>query len=167
MVGPERKHLSADALFSMVHTSFAKIPDHRVGRPAISLADALMSAFAMFSLKCPSLLQFDEQQREDENIRSIYRIGRVPCDTQMRTIIDPLEPEALRPIFRDVFRQVQRGKALEQFVCLEGCYLLCLDGTGDFSSNKVHCPSCLQRVHRSGEVTWSHQMLDRCPRGLI
>jgi len=47
MVGPERKDLSADALFSMVHTSFAKIPDHRVGRPAISLADALMSAFAM------------------------------------------------------------------------------------------------------------------------
>ena len=41
-VGPERKHLSADALFSMVHTSFAKIPDHRVGRPAISLADALI-----------------------------------------------------------------------------------------------------------------------------
>ena len=31
MVGPERKDLSAGALFSMVHTSFAKIPDHRVG----------------------------------------------------------------------------------------------------------------------------------------
>lgn len=159
MVGPERKHLSADALFSMVHTSFAKIPDHRVGRPAISLADALMSAFAMFSLKCPSLLQFDEQQRADDNIRSIYRVGRVPCDTQMRTIIDPVGPETLRPIFRDVFRQVQRGKVLEQFVCLEGCYLLSLDGTGYFSSNKVHCPSCLRRVSGSGEVTWHHQML--------
>ena len=159
MVGPERKHLSADALFSMVRTSFAKIPDHRIGRPEISLADALMSAFAMFSLKCPSLLQFDEQQRADENIRSIYRVGRVPCDTQMRTIIDPLGPETLRPIFRDVFRQAQRGKVLEQFVCLENCYLLSLDGTGYFSSKKVHCPSCLRRVSGSGEVTWHHQML--------
>ncbi len=83
----------------------------------------------------------------------------MPCDTQMRTIIDPLEPEALRPIFRDVFRQVQRGKALEQFVCLAGCYLSCLDGTGYFSSNKVHCPSCLKQVRRSGETTWYHQML--------
>ena len=74
----------------------------------------------------------------------------------MRTIVDP---EALRPVFRDVFRQVQRGKALEQFVYLKGCYLLSLDGTGYFSSSKIHCPSCMEKVSHSGEVTYSHQML--------
>lgn len=47
-VSPERRHLSADALFSMVHTSFAKVPDLRIGGPAISLADALTSA----SIRC-------------------------------------------------------------------------------------------------------------------
>lgn len=159
MVGAERKHLSADALFSLVHSSFAKIPDHRIGNPEISLTNALMSAFAMFSLKCPSLLQFDQQQRANENLRSIYRIDRVPCDTQMRTIIDPVDPQALRPVFRDVFRPLQRGKVLEQFVSLQGSYLLSLDGTGYFSSSKVHCPSCMQKVSRSGEVTYYHQML--------
>ena len=123
MVGriAERKHLSADALFSLVRSSFAKIPDHRIGNTEISMTDSLMSAFAMFSLKCPSLLQFDKQQRADGNLQSVYKIDRVPCDTQMRTIGDPVDPEALRPVFRDVFRQVQRGKALEQFVHLEGC----------------------------------------------
>ena len=55
MVSPVRKDLSADARVSMVHTSFVKILDHRVGWPAISLPDALMSVFAMFSLTCPSL----------------------------------------------------------------------------------------------------------------
>ncbi len=161
MVGriAERKQLSADALFSLVRSSLAMISDHRVGNPEISLTDAMMSAFGMFSLKCPSLLQFDQQQRANENLQSVYKIDRVPCDTQMRTIVDPVDPEALRPVFRDVFRQVQRGKALEQFVYLKGCYLLSLDGTGYFSSSKIHCPSCMKKVSRSGEATYYHQML--------
>jgi hypothetical protein len=51
-----RKHLSADALFSRLRTGFSTIADHRPGTPKIPLPDALMSAFAMFSLKSPSLL---------------------------------------------------------------------------------------------------------------
>ena len=142
MVGrrAERKQLSADALFSLVRSGLAMISDHRVGNTEISLTDAMMSAFGMFSLKCPSLLQFDQQQRANENLQSVYKIDRVPSDTQMRTIVDPVDPEALRPVFRDVFRQVQRGKALEQFVYLKGCYLLSLDGTGYFSSSKMARP---------------------------
>jgi hypothetical protein len=48
---PVRKHLSADALFRLIHNDFARLPDYRVGDTEIALADALMSAFAMFSLK--------------------------------------------------------------------------------------------------------------------
>jgi hypothetical protein len=51
-----RKHLSADALFRLVHSGFASLPDHRPEDTEISFTDALMSAFAMFSLKAPSLL---------------------------------------------------------------------------------------------------------------
>jgi hypothetical protein len=51
-----RKYLSADALFGLLRTGFATIADHRSGATNISLTDALMSAFALFSLKSPSLL---------------------------------------------------------------------------------------------------------------
>jgi hypothetical protein len=51
VVPKARKHLSADALFALVRNGFAHIPDYRLGETDISLADALMSAFAMFSLK--------------------------------------------------------------------------------------------------------------------
>jgi hypothetical protein len=51
-----RKHLSADALLSKLRSSFGDITDHRSGDVDVSLSDALMSAFAMFSLKAPSLL---------------------------------------------------------------------------------------------------------------
>jgi len=153
-----RQGLSADGLFGLVREGFEKIPDDRPVGAEISLADALMSGFAMFSLKDRSLLAFDER-RNDENLKSVYHIGNIPGDTHLRTILDPLDPESLRPLFKDVFRQLQRGKALEPFVFYEGCYLLSFDGTGYFSSSKIHCPSCMQKTSKSGKVTWHHQML--------
>jgi len=158
VVPPERKHLSADALFGLVRSGFANIPDYRLSDPDISLTDALMSAFAMFSLKSPSLLAFD-RERAEGNLETIYGIERVPCDTHMREILDPVSPEWLRPVFKSVFRQLQRGKALEPMAFLEGHYLLALDGTGYFSSTQIHCASCLHKVHRNGSITYSHQML--------
>ncbi len=155
-----RKELSADALFRNVYAGFGRIPDSQPPDASISLADALMSGFALFALKEPSLLAFDERRRADaKNLQMIFGIQNVPCDTQMRTILDPVDPEELRPVFRDVFRQLQRGKVLERFTFLEGYYLLSLDGTGYFSSEKVHCDSCMQKTSRNGKTTYSHQML--------
>jgi hypothetical protein len=159
MVVPKvRKHLCADALLRSVQDVFCQVPDHRKGDAEIPLGDALMSAFAMFSLKSPSLLAFDKERTEG-NLQRVYGIGRVPCDTSMREILDPVEPEHLRPAFKVGFRHLQRGKALEQMVFVQGHYLLALDGTGYFSSNEIHCDSCLEKHHRNGTVTYSHQML--------
>jgi hypothetical protein len=159
IVAPKgRKHLSADALFRLVRSGFTNIPDYRPGDPDISLTDALMSAFAMFSLKSPSLLAFDKERTEG-NLETIYGIERVPCDTFMREILDPVSPESLRPSFKGVFRQLQRGKALEAMTFLDSHYLVALDGTGYFSSKTIHCASCLHKQHRNGSITYSHQML--------
>ena len=159
MVVPKvRKHLCADALLRSVQDVFCQLPDHRKGDAEISLSDALMSAFALFSLKSPSLLAFDKERTED-NLQRVYGIGRVPCDTSMRELLDPVEPEYLRPAFKTVFRHLQRGKALEEMVFVEGHYLLALDGTGYFSSNEIHCDSCLEKHHRNGTVTYCHHML--------
>ena len=117
-----RNHLSADALFDLLRTGLAPLADHRPGKPDMSLTDALMSAFAMFSLQSPSLLAFD-QERTEGNVPRVYGIEQVPCDTAMRAILDPVEPASLRPLFKDVFRALQRGKALEEMVFVEGHYL--------------------------------------------
>jgi hypothetical protein len=159
IVAPKaRKHLSADALFHLVRSGFATIPDPRGKAVDISLTDALMSAFAMFSLKAPSLLAFDKERAEG-NLHTIYGIERVPCDTHMREILDPVSPKVLRPVFKSIFRQLQRGKALEPMEFLDGHYFLALDGTAYFSSQTIHCASCLHKVHRNGAITYFHQML--------
>ncbi len=156
-----RRHLSADALFRLVRSGFDKIPEHRSEDVKISLTDALMSGFAMFSLKDPSLLAFDARREIDHNLKTIYGIDNAPCDTQMRARLDGVDPEYLRPLYKGVFRQIQRGKALEPMVFMEGCYLLNLDGTGYFSSKKLISESCMQKVDsNTGQITeYYRQML--------
>jgi|RhiMetdeSRZDD1v2_1073273.scaffolds.fasta_scaffold1663381_1 hypothetical protein len=96
----------------------AKLPEHCSGK-----LSQLLNALALrFSLKAPSLLAFDKERAEG-NLHTIYGIERVPCDTHMRTILDPVSPKVLRPVFKSVFRQLQRGKALEPMVFLDGHYL--------------------------------------------
>jgi hypothetical protein len=153
-----RKHLDWDVLLQKVRERFDTIPDSRSKDHTISLSDALMSGFALFALKDPSLLAFQERIKDD-NLRSIYGIEHVPCDSQMRAILDSMDPEYLRPCYTEVFRELQRGKALEPFVFYQGCYLLSLDGSGYFSSEKIHCASCLEKHHKNGKVTYAHQML--------
>jgi hypothetical protein len=154
------KLLSADRLFALVRANFEQVTDQRAENAKISMPDALMSGFAMFSLKDPSLLAFDERQATDSNLGSIYGIEQVPGDTQMRTILDDVAPAEIRPVFRDVVRQLQRTKELEKFVFLGGSYLTSLDGTGYFSSKTIHCSSCMEKVNKkTGEVTYYHQLM--------
>ncbi len=158
--GPKkgRKHLSADPLYKILQGSFEKLPDPRRDGSPIKLSDALMSGLALFALKDSSLLAFDSR-RQDENMKRLFHIERVPCDTQMRKILDQVDPLDLRPAFTDVFRELQRGKVLNRLRFLGGCHLLLMDGTQYFVSEAIHCPGCLKKEHQDGHVSYSHQML--------
>ncbi|UYM14122.1 hypothetical protein [Endozoicomonas euniceicola] len=77
-------------MIQLICDSFAKIPDHCPNhyQNKISLADTLMTAYAMMHL---------------------YRVkGRIPCDTYMHTILDPLDPKVMREPFRQLFAEAQR-----------------------------------------------------------
>ena len=65
----------------------------------------------------------------------------------------------LRRAFQRVFYLLQRGKVLEDFTWWSGHYLLSVDGTGYFMSDKVHCEHCCEKRHRDGRVSYYHQLL--------
>jgi hypothetical protein len=153
----QRRHLHFDALIQRVRERFEALPEQR-RCPSFPVADTLMAGLALFSLKDPSLLAFCSRAL-DHNLRSVFGLQAIPSDTQMREILDEVPPKQIRPAFKDVFRQVQRGKILEEYVFLEGCYLVALDGVEYFSSQKVHCEHCLTRTHKNGTVSYYHQML--------
>jgi hypothetical protein len=118
-----------------------------------------MSGFAIFSLKDSSLLEFDERRSKDENLRKIYGLEKVPSDTQMRTILDPVAAAGIKAIFKDVYQVVKQNGVLGQLKFL-GHYLVSLDGSGYFSSKTIHCANCLERKNsKTGEITYHHQLL--------
>jgi len=82
-----RKHSSTDGLIRVNHETFGLVKDRRSGSVVIPIVDALMSAFAMYSLKCPLLLAFEDEHNHP-NLRRIDRIERPPSDTRMREILD-------------------------------------------------------------------------------
>jgi len=157
-----------DALLS----SFEMIDDQfrRKKSVQISICDALKSAYAIFALKYPSLLQFEMERKlranQQSNLNKIFKIKKAPSDTQMREILDVLDPEVLRPAYRELFSMIERGKLLRKFTFRKDrysgpSYLVPLDGTGFFCSSQVHCENCLERQTHSGKQYY-HQMLAGC-----
>lgn len=163
----EKLHLSARGLIKKARGIFKKVKEPLKGgqgkQKEISIADCLSSALAIFKLKFSSLLQFEDALTDEhikQNIKNLFELENVPCDTYMRERLDEVNPQNLRPAFTRVFTALQRGKELEKFTFLDGKYLLLNDGTGFFSSKKIHCKNCCEKHHRKdGSVTYYHQML--------
>lgn len=155
-----RRELSADRLVKLLRQRFEQVPDpRRSGSVGYWLADCLMAGFAMFSLKDPSLLAF-QKRADDDNLRTLYWIERIPSDSTFREALDPLELEPLNAAFADIFRQVQRGGLLRQYRwTAEGGYLLAIDGTGYFCSSKVRCQHCLEQRTSGGQTQYAHQLV--------
>lgn len=153
-----RKHLSGDALLALIREDFGKIEPHCAQNASISMQDALMSGFAVYSLKDPSLLAFEARRKaEDPNLQRLYGIGKVPSDTQLRARLDPINPDLLRKPFKKILARIQRGKGLEQLAFLGGHYLLSGDGTGFFYSTKLNNAKCLTKTSKTAGKGY-HQM---------
>jgi len=161
----EKKTLSANGLLKKIRNVFKKVKTTQTSirgkTKQISLADSLMSALAMFSLKMPSLLAFDRAKREktiSHNLKKLYGIVYAPSDTHMREELDKIDPYCLREGFLTVFEAAQRGKVIERYKFLN-TYLLSIDGTGLFNSDSINCDNCCKKQHRDGSITYYHQAL--------
>jgi Transposase DDE domain len=157
-----KKHISAPALLKKVRHQFKKIPDTVGSRSKIPLVDCLMSGLAVFGMKMPSLLQFDEHMEDElvrHNLKALYEVERAPCDTYLRERLDDVVSKSLRNPFKAIFSALQRQKILERYEYYKGHYLISLDATGCFSSHEIHCESCCVKNHKDGSKTYYHQML--------
>ena len=162
-MGFVRKYLSADGLIKIVKHGLhqEKFPERN--RSKYSWEDCILSGLAVFGFKMPSLLQFEKMKSSEpiirRNLRTLYGITEAPSDTCMRTRLDQVLPQQLRRHYKRIFAYLQRGNVLEQYRYLDGHHIISLDGTGQFSSEKVHCQNCCEKHHRNGSTSYYHHML--------
>ena len=96
------------------------------GKTDYSINDAVMSGFAWMYFQDPSIKAFQERlqdERDMNNLTTMFGVKSIPGDSQLRNIIDALGSEVFRPVFKDVFMRMQRGKQLEQFQVFPDTYL--------------------------------------------
>ena len=149
-----RQELSRPGLVRTVREVFDSLDDHRrLASVDYPLGEVSSAALAMFMLKMPSLLGFEKESMNPcvkHNLGTLFGVNQVPSDSQLRTILDPVEPARLRPAFRAVHSKLQRGNAVVNFTCFNGKQLLAMDGTGIYSSTQVACPHCCVKNKKSG-----------------
>jgi hypothetical protein len=158
-----KKHLSFSGLRKALSKLLHQIPDMRqAGKVNYSLHDCLMSALAMMFFQDPSVLAF--QRRMDDsmhcnNLKTIFDVDAIPKDTVLRDTLDALDSNQLNPAFALFAKQLQRGKQLEHYRLMDDKYLIAIDGSQYFSSEKIHCPGCLTRKGTRSKIRYSHQIL--------
>jgi len=161
-MGFARKYLSADGLLKVVRHGLRKEKLKELNS-AYSWSDCVMSGLAIFGFKCPSFLQFEKNLSAEKGfrrcLRTLYGVDRVASDTCLRERLDVVSARQLRRPFKTIFSYLQRGKVLESYRYLDNHYIFSVDGTGQYSSETVHCKNCCEKHHKNGSTTYYHHML--------
>lgn len=157
----QRKSLSLDKLIADHLEAFRKVPDPRNRVINQSIADICQAGFALFHLKFPSLLDFDTMTPfQKGNLKTVYGVEQVCSDTQMRRILDEVEPDVFRQRISEVVRnEWTRIGGVSQFQVFDRRLILSLDGVEHFRSTKVHCEFCLTHKAVNDTISYRHQML--------
>lgn len=127
-----------------------------------SMQDIARSAFAVFFVQSPSFLAHQklmQQARGMNNGRTLFGIGKLPTDNQIRHLLDGVEPKQLQPVFVSVFEYLQQQGLVDSFRSFANTLLIALDGTGYFYSESIHCPCCTVAQHRDGRISYTHSAL--------
>jgi hypothetical protein len=157
------KSLQFRSLLESLGAAIGDIDDQRqAGKVDYTLQDCYRSAFAMFHFQDPSILAFQRRFQEQisrNNLSTLFGVDTIPSDTQLREVVDRHDYEPLKHVYRDWLKKLQRAKQLERYRCLDGRYVITLDGSQYFSSEKVHCRRCLYHQKDNGHIHYSHQVL--------
>jgi hypothetical protein len=146
-----------------LRTATATFPDTRKGKNKhYTVRDAALGAFAVFFTQCPSFLAYQRDMaahKGTSNAHTLFGLTEIPCDNQIRTLLDPVPPELLGPVFDHGFNTLVETQQLSAFRSWQKRLLVVLDGTPYFSSQHISCPQCTRQTHRNGTTTYSHRLL--------
>jgi hypothetical protein len=140
-----------------------RFPDLRTGKNSVyEMVDVGMSAFSVFFTQRPSFLahQRDMQLRKGRsNAENLFELKELPSDNQIRNLLDPVSPEYVRPVCRDIYLALEGTEILNKRRSHANQLLVAIDGTEYFSSKAFHCENCSHRELSKGKTNYFHSVL--------
>lgn len=154
---PPSLTIDLGGLLASARKHFEALKDPRAKNVVYSLPDILMSGLAMFQLKYPSLHAFEQQTAaERHNLRTVFGIGRLCTDAQLRNVLDFVPPHSLRPLFSSYYEQLRVAGVVDEYTVYKNSVVVALDGVEYFRSEQIHCDHCQVCKHRDGQLSYSH-----------
>ena len=154
--------LKQSGMVQLLERSLAQVPEHRRGsNTQYEIKDAGLAAFSVFFMQSPSFLahQRDMLRRKGKNnAESLFGVREIPTDGQIRNLMDPVDPLSLGEPFWQVLAALQAGQQLEGYRGVGNTWLVSLDGSVYFSSQKIHCDHCRVQV-RDDRAYYSHRVM--------
>ena len=83
-------------------------------------------------------------------------VAQIPCDHQVRTLLDPIAPRSLDPVFAEIFKGLEQPHLFDPLRVLGDHLLGALDGTTSVASQTIHGPHCLTRQRTHGHTLSYH-----------
>ena len=155
-----QESLSVDSLIVNLRSRFDSFTDKRAKNSSVSLTDILMSAYAIFSLKYSSLLQFEMQNSlEKENLKHLFCLTKTCNDSQMRVVLDQVNPDDIRQFYPQNFKALEDLGIIKEYEFWKKYLIVAIDGVHHFESKKIHCEGCLKKQHEDGSISYNHSML--------
>ncbi len=91
--------------------------------------------------------------------QTLFDVFQIPTDNHIRSLLDPVEPMSVYPLFDFIFDGFQRAGVIDAFRATDRRLLLALDGTQYFSSQKLHGSCCSSKTHTNGKTSYSHTVV--------
>jgi hypothetical protein len=153
--------IKINQLINFLISELDDLPDNRQpgNNTKYEIRDAVLSAFSVFFTQSNSFLEHQrimKKMKNKNNIESLFKVKKIPCDNQIRNLLDPISAATIHPVYRKIYQWLNERKIISKFLYLEKELLIALDGTEYFSSKKINCPHCNFRNHRNGTTTYFH-----------
>ena len=146
-----------ESLLRIVKNEFGKIQDFRqTSKISYNLTEVLFDNLLLYVQQYGSFREFKQSYGRTLGITKAGRINI--SSSQQKTILDNISSSLFRQVYNRLFNILQRGKILEKYVYYEDSYLLLIDGSSYYSSNKVRCNQCLVREGENS-INYEHHVL--------
>src|SRR4051812_44876624 len=152
-----------DRLIGAVRRGCEDFPDPRRGdNGSYAMADFGLAAFSVFFAQSPSFLAHQRQLAAGHgrsNAHTLFGMSRIPGDSHIRRMLDPVAPDHLFAVFDEVIGDLERSGGLAAFERLGSRVLIALAGPESPRSARVRCPPCSTRPRQGQPTEYFHTLL--------
>ena len=116
----------------------------------------------MFILQMEAVRQISfllKTANANKKFDQLFRCPQLPHSTNLNKICRRLNPDELETIRTDMVKTLIKQRVLEQSRYLGKYYMIAIDGTHVYRSNKRHCKHCLTRTSKKTEKTTYYHMI--------